>query len=93
MAKRVKTGGRKKGTPNKTTAIAKVAIEAAAEGLGGADRIIAWAKEDPTNERVFWSQMYTKLLPMQIDADITQNIVSAKPMTPEQWAAEHADED
>jgi hypothetical protein len=58
--------GRVKGVPNKATTLAKDAIAAAAEGLGGADRLIAWAKEDPANERVFWGQIYTKLLPLQI---------------------------
>jgi len=62
-----KTGGRKKGTPNKTTASAKDAIAFAAEGIGGAFRMIEWIKEDPQNEKVFWSQMYTKLLPHQIE--------------------------
>lgn len=71
MAKGLKTGGRKKGTPNKTTAVAKEAIELAAEGIGGVERLIDWVKEDPGNERVFWSQMYTKLLPLQ--ADVTSN--------------------
>ena len=52
--------GRKKGTPNKVTTAAKEAIAMAAEGLGGTDRIIAWAKEDPLNERAFWSSIYPK---------------------------------
>lgn len=64
-----KAGGRKKGTPNKMTAKAKGAIEQAAETLGGADRLAAWAKEDPANERVFWSQIYTKLLPLQVKGE------------------------
>lgn len=63
---RKKTGGRKKGTPNKTTQLAKDAIALAAEGLGGADRLISWAKEDPANERAFWTQIYTKLMPVQV---------------------------
>lgn len=67
--KREKTGGRKKGTPNKMTAKAKGAIEQAAETLGGAERLAAWAKEDPANERVFWSQIYTKLLPLQVKGE------------------------
>lgn len=62
-----KTGGRKKGTPNKVTATAKEAIALAAEGIGGVDRMIAWIKEDESNEKVFWSQMYTKLLPHQVE--------------------------
>lgn len=66
MAKGQKTGGRQKGTPNKTTQIAKDAIAQAAEELGGADRLVAWAKEDPSNERAFWTNIYTKLLPLQV---------------------------
>jgi hypothetical protein len=59
--------GRKKGVPNKTTLLAKEAIAKAAEGLGGTDRLIAWVKEDEANERVFWSQIYTKLIPVQTE--------------------------
>lgn len=66
MAKGEKTGGRKKGALNKTTTLAKDAIALAAEGLGGTQRLIDWAKEAPENERVFWGQIYTKLLPLQV---------------------------
>lgn len=66
MAAGRKTGGRKKGTPNKMTMAAKEAIAYAAEGLGGADRMVAWAKEDPANEKAFWSTIYPKLLPVQV---------------------------
>jgi hypothetical protein len=58
--------GRKPSVPNKTTAAAKSAIEIAAIGLGGAKRLQEWASSDPLNERVFWSQIYTKLLPLQV---------------------------
>lgn len=61
--------GRKKGVPNKTTQAAKDAIAAAAEALGGADRLVAWAKEDPANERVFWGTIYPKLLPLQVTGE------------------------
>jgi uncharacterized protein YjbJ (UPF0337 family) len=61
--------GRPKGSKNKVTAKAKTAIEVAAEKLGGADRLVAWVKEDPANERVFWSQIYTKLLPLQVKGE------------------------
>lgn len=56
--------GRPKGSLNKTTLAAKEAIEAAAEGLGGVNRLIEWAKSDPQNERVFWGTVYPKLLPL-----------------------------
>ena len=34
--------------------------------LGGAQRLTAWAKEDPANERVFWGTIFPKLLPLQV---------------------------
>lgn len=61
--------GRPKGSPNKTTAAAKDAIAQAAESIGGAVRLAAWAKEDPLNERAFWSTIYPKLLPLQVAGD------------------------
>ena len=61
--------GRPKGSPNRTTASAKEAIAQAAEGLGGADRLVAWAKEEPANERAFWATIYPKLLPLQVSGE------------------------
>lgn len=61
--------GRPKGVPNKATMAVKDAIAAAAEGLGGTDRLIAWAQEDPLNERAFWSSIYPKLLPLQLTGE------------------------
>jgi hypothetical protein len=69
MAKGQKTGGRTKGTPNKTTQSAKEAIAIAAEQLGGAERLVAWAQEEPQNERVFWGTIYPKLLPLQVTGE------------------------
>lgn len=62
-------GGRPKGSLNKVTASAKDAIAQAAEKLGGTNRLAEWAKEDPLNERAFWSTIYPKLLPLQIGGD------------------------
>lgn len=61
--------GKPKGATNKTTRAAKEAIALAAEGLGGVDRLIAWAKEDPTNERTFWGSIYPKLIPVTLAGD------------------------
>ena len=58
--------GRPKGSQNKTTKAAKDAIAEAAEKLGGVNRLVLWAKEDPLNERAFWSSIYPKLLPLQV---------------------------
>lgn len=61
--------GKPKGALSKTTKTAKEAIALAAEGLGGADRLISWAQEDPLNERAFWSSIYPKLLPLQVTGE------------------------
>lgn len=61
--------GKPKGAISKTTRTAKEAIALAAEGLGGADRLVAWAQEDPLNERAFWSSIYPRLLPLQVTGE------------------------
>lgn len=66
----VKRGpGRPKGSPNKIAKAAKDAIAEAAEALGGADRMVAWVKEDPANERAFWTSIYPKLVPVTLSGD------------------------
>jgi hypothetical protein len=62
-------GGSRKGKPNKITVAVKDAIQLAAEGLGGPDRLIAWAKEDAKNEHAFWTTIYPKLLPLKLSGD------------------------
>lgn len=61
--------GRPKGSVNKVGAAAKDVIAEAAEKLGGAKRLIAWVKEEPANERAFWSSIYPKLLPLQVTGE------------------------
>lgn len=60
--------GRPKGSVNKVTAAAKAVIAEAAERLGGADRLVEWAREDPANEKAFWSSVYPRLLPLDVNA-------------------------
>jgi hypothetical protein len=62
-------GGSRKGRPNKTTASVKDAIAQVAQGLGGADGMLKWAQSDATNERLFWSNIYPKLLPLQLTGE------------------------
>jgi len=61
--------GRPAGSVNKTTRAAKEAIAFAAEGLGGAERLVAWCQEEPRNEAAFWTSIYPKLLPLQVQGD------------------------
>jgi len=61
--------GKPKGALSKTTRTAKEAIAIAADKLGGAERLVAWAQEDPLNERAFWSSIYPKLLPLQVTGE------------------------
>lgn len=61
--------GRPKGSKNKVSAEAKQVIAQAAEELGGAERLLAWARLDPLNERAFWSTIYPKLLPLTVAGD------------------------
>jgi len=61
--------GKPKGALSKTTRTAKEAIAIAAEQLGGATRLVAWAKEDPKNESAFWASIYPKLLPLQVTGE------------------------
>ena len=58
--------GRPKGSQNRATKAVKDTIMAAAEELGGVDRLVTWAKEDPANERAFWASIYPKLLPKEL---------------------------
>ena len=61
--------GRPKGSPNKLAKAAKDAIAEAAEQLGGVNRIVEWAKENPQNEKAFWSTIYPKLIPVQVTGE------------------------
>ncbi len=59
--------GRPKGSQNKASREAKHAIALAADKLGGADRLVAWAKESEKNEASFWTTIYPKLIAVSIE--------------------------
>jgi hypothetical protein len=69
MAKGKKTGGLVKGVPNKLSTGAKEVIARVAKNIGGVSRMTKWVREDPLNERAFWSSIYPKLLPLQVGGD------------------------
>lgn len=64
-----KSRGRPKGSVNKVGKEAKDVIAQAAAELGGATRLLAWAKEAPENEKAFWATIYPKLLPLTVAGD------------------------
>lgn len=66
--------GRPKGALNKTTRAAKEAIALAADELGGHERLVAWAKEDPKNEAAFWTTIYPKLIPIDVKTSGTLSV-------------------
>lgn len=59
--------GRPKGVLNKNTRLVKEAIAEAFDRLGGADRLVEWAQEDPDNEKVFFTTLLPKLIPVQTE--------------------------
>jgi hypothetical protein len=86
--KRIGTGlpgpGRPKGSANKVGKAAKEVIAKAAEGLGGADRLLEWARSDAKNEAAFWTSIYPKLLPFIVggDEDNPLNIAGSFKLAP-----------
>jgi hypothetical protein len=49
-----KTGGRRKGTPNKTTVSVKTALHEAFAEFGGVPSLVKWAKKNPTEFLKLW---------------------------------------
>ncbi len=62
-----RTGGRRKGTPNKLTRTIKEAIEASFDQVGGVDYLVRMAEEQPTA----YMTLLGKVLPAQINANVT----------------------
>jgi len=65
MAKGKRTGGRKKGTPNKVTASTKDALVQAFTKLGGVPKLVAWGEENRTEFYRLWS----KLVPTEVTGE------------------------
>lgn len=76
-------GGRKKGVPNKVTASAKEAIEAAFNAIGGTENLTTWAR---TNQDDFYKAVWVKILPKNVDVT-----TGGKPLTLEQRKARLAE--
>lgn len=70
--KRVKTGGRKKGTPNKFDATALENMLCVFKRLGGTAGMARWAKRNQTQ----FYQIYAKRVPaaVELDAKVEGNV-------------------
>ena len=73
--------GRPKGSVNKVGKEAKDVIAQAATELGGATRLLAWAKEAPENEKAFWATIYPKLLPLTVAGDAANPLMTGLTVT------------
>ncbi len=71
MAQGAKTGGRKKGTPNKLTRDMKEAIIQAFNNAGGIEYLEKVAKED---QRTFCT-LLGRVLPMTVDGEVGVTVV------------------
>jgi len=67
-----KTGGRKKGVPNKITADLKGMILTALSDVGGKDYLVEQAKENPTA----FLTLVGKVLPKEVHVDLTARIAA-----------------
>lgn len=61
--------GRPKGAVNKTTKAAKEAIAEAFENMGGIQALVEWAGKNDDNRKVFYSQIWPKIVPLQIGGE------------------------
>ena len=68
MAQRIKTGGRKKGTPNKIAALLKDAILQAATDAGDGDLVKYLETQAEVNSTAFLG-LLGKVLPLQVAGD------------------------
>lgn len=72
-----KTGGRQKGTPNKTTALLKDAILTAATLAGGGDDgLVNYLQVQATANPGPFMALLGKVLPMQIAGDVDNPLVA-----------------
>ncbi|MEO1724777.1 MAG: hypothetical protein AAFR84_20565 [Pseudomonadota bacterium] len=91
MTKGYKTGGRQKGTPNRRTALLKDAVLEAAERAGDEEGMTGYLEQQARDNPTAFLTLLGKVLPAQVDANLTQAVISHRPLTAEEWAERHAD--
>lgn len=82
-AKRKKTGGREKGTPNKVTSTVKMMVLAALDKVGGEAYLAKLAKSHPQA----FATLLGKVMPTQVVGDVSYRYVAEMP-PPEEDAEE-----
>lgn len=90
MALGKKTGGRSKGTPNKTTIAVKEALNAAFEGIGGVPQLITWAQTEPGEFYKLWAKMLPQEVSAKVESVNRTALISDKPVSEAEWEAEVA---
>jgi len=78
--KRIAGSGRDKGTPNTKSVAVKEALEQVFEKMDGIEGLFKFAKENPKEFYLLW----VKMLPKDIQADITTNGEAIASITSEQ---------
>jgi hypothetical protein len=62
--------GRPKGSTNKLQTQAKEAIALVFDKLGGVDALLAWTQKDDDNLKIFYTAIYPKLVPLQVNSNV-----------------------
>jgi hypothetical protein len=68
--------GRPKGSPNKSTKAAKEAIAEAFEKMGGTKALVEWADRSDDNRKVFYSQIWPKIVPLTVGGDADNPVIT-----------------
>lgn len=76
-------------TPSKLTKDAKAMIQLAFEDLGGLPRLVEWAN-NPANLGTFYTQIWSKIIPKDIKAEVDQSItIEVVKFGDDQYAIQH----
>jgi hypothetical protein len=68
-------GGRIAGVANKMSRECKEMIQNCFEGMGGLDGLIKWALSTPERTDAFYTRMYIRLLPVNLDIRSHKDVV------------------
>ena len=88
-----KTGGRQKGTLNKTLTLLKDAILEAADTAGGKEGLVGYLALQVRENPVAFMGLLGKLVPSQLAAEVTQSVATVNDdmMTQEEWGEHWAE--